>query len=377
MRPVSSSFLNTVRGAHRAVFRARVIDPGLTGNNPGPLKADGSPLNEIPIGSGDVTFDTTADVNGTVEITTSLDWPLTSTSVGNPYGQELYVERGVMYANGIKEFVGLGYFRIDSVSQNQAPKGTLSLSGSDRMAYVRDGRNLQPVVFSAGSSLGAVIDFVVGDAIPGGVTTAYDFDAYNTFLESQHVMAEDKVQFLSDLLTSYAKVGYFRYDGVYQVKAPPSSKTVPVFEVNSGKNGVLCSMTRTITRESVYNAVVATGEAANDLPPVYGIVVDNDPASATYWYGKFGHAPRFFSSSFLTNESQCLSAAASILASATGLPYVVSLGVVPNPALEGWDVISVNYSETRAIEAHIIEKITYSLSVDGEMGIDTRKQYRS
>lgn len=377
MRPVSESFLNTVRGAHRAVFRARVLDPGSTGNNPGPLKADGSPLNEIPIGDGDVTFDTTADVNGTTQLTTSLDWPATSSSLGNPYGQEIFIERGVMYGNGIREYVGLGYFRIDSVEQNEVPKGTLSISGSDRMAYVRDARNMQPVVFSAGASLGAVVDFVVGDAVPGGAVTAYDFDAYGTVLASQHVMSEDRVQFLNDLLTSYSKIGYFRYDGVYQVKTPPTNTTLPVTQINSGRLGVLVSMARSINRDGVYNAVIATGEAANDIPPVYGIAIDGDPASPTYYYGSFGKVMRQFSSSFLATEAQCQSAAASLLSSATGLPYVVTMGVVPNPALEGWDVVSVKYDEVSRIESHIIEKISYALSVNGEMGIDTRKQYRS
>lgn len=377
MRPVSASFLNTVRGAHRAVFRARIVSPGLTGTNPGPLNTDGSPQNEIPIGSGDVSFDTTADVNGTTEIITSLAWPSTSTSLGNPYGQELYIERGVMYGNGIKEYVGLGYFRIDAVEQNQVPKGTLRLSGSDRMAYVRDARNMQPVVFSAGSSLGAVIDFIVGDAVPGGATTAYDFNAYGTTLQSQHVMSEDRLRFLSDLLTSYSKVGYFRYDGVFQVKTAPTNTTLPVFTINSGRLGVLVSMARSINRDGVYNGVIATGEAADDIPPVYGIAIDGDSTSPTYWYGNFGKVPRFFSSSFMTTTAQCQSAAASLLVSSTGLPYVVTMGVVPNPALEGWDVVSVQYDELSRIEAHIIEKISYSLSVDGPMGIDTRKQYRS
>lgn len=377
MRPVSASFLNTVRGAHRAVFRARIVSPGLTGTNPGPLNTDGSPQNEIPIGSGDVSFDTTADVNGTTEIITSLAWPSTSTSLGNPYGQELYIERGVMYGNGVKEYVGLGYFRIDAVEQNQVPKGTLRLSGSDRMAYVRDARNMQPVVFSAGSSLGAVIDFIVGDAVPGGATTAYDFDAYGTTLQSQHVMSEDRLRFLSDLLTSYSKVGYFRYDGVFQVKTAPTNTTSPVFTINSGRLGVLVSMARSINRDGVYNGVIATGEAADDIPPVYGIAIDGDSTSPTYWYGNFGKVPRFFSSSFMTTTAQCQSAAASLLVSSTGLPYVVTMGVVPNPALEGWDVVSVQYDELSRIEAHIIEKISYSLSVDGPMGIDTRKQYRS
>lgn len=373
MRPVTNSFLAAVSGSHKALFRARVLAPGFTGVDPGPKNADGTPLNEITILDGDVTFDTTADVNATLDLTTNLAWPSLPTSLGNPYGSEIYIERGIQYANGTKEYVGLGYFRIDQIEQQNAPKGTLRISGSDRMANVRDGRRPQPIQFGVGASVGAIIDFVVQEVVPGAVTV-YDFSAYTTTLISVATMDQDRLGFLQNLVAAYGKVAYWDYAGRLQVKSAPAPTNPSVYTVNSGQNGVLVSMDRTISRDSVYNAVVASGEAAGELPPVMGIAYDLNPNSPTYWLGSFGQVPEFYSSSFLITNDQCTAAAQAMLVAATGIPYSVSLGTVPNPALEGWDVVTVNYSPVVNPETHILSKISYSLSVDGAMGLDTRKQ---
>lgn len=373
MRPVTDSFLSAVRGSHKALFRARVIPPGLTGVNPGPLNADGSPRDEISILGGDVTFDTTADVNATLELTTSMAWPSGPTSLGNPYGSEIYVERGVQYANGTKEYVGLGYFRIDSVEQATAPKGTLRISGSDRMSGVRDGRRAQPIVFGAGSSVGSVIDFAVGEVVPS-LVTVYDTSLYSTTLSSAAVMDQDRLGFIQNLVAAYGKIMYWDYAGRLQIKTAPSPAT-PAYTINAGANGVLVSMDRLISREGVYNSVVASGEAAGEQPPVMGFAYDTDPASPTRWGGPFGYVPKFYSSSFMTTTAQCTAAAKAMLDADRGLPYSVSLGTVPNPALEGWDVVTVTYDNNVTPETHILSKITYSLSVNGGMGLDTRKQY--
>lgn len=375
MRAVSSTFLQTIRGAHRSVFRARILSPGFTGTNPGPLNNDGSPTNAVPVVSGNVVFDTKSDVNATLDILLKLDWPSVSTSLGAPYGQEVFVERGVKHGGGTAEWVGLGYFRIDSVEQDDAPKGLVRLSGSDRMASIRDARPLQPVQYTSGISVGAVIDAVVGDAFGFGITTVYDFSAYSTLLTSDHILEDDRIKFLNELTTAYGKIFYFDYLGRFVVKANPAITATPVFNINAGTMGVLCSMKRTISRDAVYNAVVATGEAVGEAPPVRGQALDLATTSPTYWFGPFGKVPRFFSSSFLTTSAQCDSAAASLLASSTGIPYVVDLGMVPNPALEGWDVVSVTYSDKVYYETHVLDTIVYPLAVEDRMTITTRKQF--
>jgi hypothetical protein len=287
----------------------------------------------------------------------------------------MYIERGVEYANGIQEFVGLGYFRINTVEETT--KGLLRIGGEDRMSNVRDGRLVNPLQFGAGSSVAAVLDFLIQDIMPG-VTTIYDTNwpsgsAYTETFVTDQIVSDDRLAFVQSLVTSYGKVCYFDYAGRFVVKTPPDPNSEPVFVINSGQNGVLVEATRNISRDSVYNGVVARGEPVGELPPVQAVAVDTDPKSPTVWGGKFGKVPRFFSSSFMTTASQCLAAARGLLVSAVGLPYSVDLGLVPNPALEGWDVVQVVYSE-EDVETHIAASIKYALHVDGLMDISTRKQ---
>lgn len=366
MRPVTDSFLNTVRGPHKAVFRARLVNPWQIGVNPVGTVID--------VSTGDVTFDTKSDVNGTMDMTFSE--PFESF---NPYGGEIYVERGVQYANGVKEYVGLGYFRINSPSQDYVPSQVVRVSGEDRMSNLRDGRVPVPIQFGANASVSSVLDFLVQDVMPG-VSTIYDAtnwpggSAATTLLGSDHVLDQDRLKFIQELVTAYGKVCYFDYAGRFVVRDSPDPKSLPVFTVNAGEDGVLIKASRSISRDGVYNGVVATGEPAGEAPPVYGIAVDDDPLSPTFWGGAFGKVPKFFASSFLVTSGQCANAALNLLNTGRGAPYVVSLGMVPNPALEGWDPIKVVYSDG-AEETHIIETIKYSMSVDAEMDIDTRKQY--
>lgn len=372
MRPVSSSFLNTVRGPHKAIFRARVCEPGKTGVDP-----DGT---EIPITSGDVGFDVNSDINATCDFKTNLGWEYIK-----PYGQEVYLERGVVYGNGIKEYVGLGYFRVNTVEQDRvrkgAPKvqgGLLRITGEDRKANLRDARLLAPVVFGADASVGSVIDFLIQDVMPSAVAV-YDSNwptgsAYTTLLGSDHVADRDRLKFINDLVTAYGKICYFDYAGRFVIKDAPVSIGTSVFDVNAGLNGVLVSAIRSISRDGVYNAVVATGEPVAELPAVIGYAYDQTPGSPTYFGGGFGKVPRFFSSPFLLTVEQCNKAAASILMQARGVPYSVSFGMVPNPALELWDVVKVRYEEGLD-ENHIIDTMRLALSVEGEMAIDTRKQF--
>jgi len=364
MRPVSDSFLNTVRGPHTAIFRARLVSPWAIGVNPAEIAFFG-------INSGDVIFDTGSDVNSTVDLTTDLEWDYGLA----PYGTEMYIERGVEYANGIQEFVGLGYYRINSVEQTT--KGLLRISGEDRKANLRDGRPVNPIQFTAGTSVAAVLDFLVQDVMPG-MTTQYDSDwpsgsAYTTNLATDQICSDNRLGFIQTLIASYGKVCYFDYAGRFTVKSQPDPTTEPVFEIGAGQNGVLVEATRSLSRDGVYNGVVARGEPVGELPPVQAVVVDTDPNSPTLWGGSFGKVPRFFSSSFMTTASQCLAAAQGLLLSVVGLPYSVSLGLVPNPALETYDVLTVKYDE-HTYETHIADSITVPLHVDGVMQIETRKQ---
>lgn len=381
MRAASDSFFAALRGSHRVISRARLVAPLQSGILPtglalNPLDgpSSGADTGLLAIVSGDVVSDITADITSTLNLTVKAQWPATAAAPVTPYGQEIYVENGVVYGNGTTEYVGLGYFRINSVEQEDTPAGSLAITAEDRMANIRDARPVVAVEFGAGASVQAVIDFLVGEVLPG-VPIVYDWNAAADLLATTHIMTDDRLGFIKALITSRAKVMFFDYAGRLQIKSAADPKKGSVYTVNHGRGGVLVNMKRGISRDAVYNAVVASGDAAGENPPVRGVAFDESPTSPTRWGGPFGKVPRFFSSTFLQTDDQCRAAAQSLLSKAVGLPYTVSLSSASNPALESGDVITVSYGDAYPSETHICDRITYGLTPGNSMDIDTRKQF--
>jgi hypothetical protein len=368
MRPVSDAFLRTITGSHRMFARARVCTTFQTGVAPTGY--------EVPIVDGDVRADSSADVRSSLDLTTAgIDasyvgtWPLRPDGLLAPYGNELFVERGINYGNGTIEIVSLGYYRIDRTLQDEGPNGVIRLSGSDRMAGIIDARLTTPIQFPVGTSFATVFEQLVHEVYPLA-TIEYDFVASGSTFDTTHVAEEDRFGFLRDVAQSRGKIMYWDYRGVLKVVSPPDS-TVPVYEVASGRGGTLVQLTRSLSRQGVYNAVVARGESADGTEPVTATVVDSNVTSPTYWNGKFGRVPRFYYSSFLSSYSQCVSAATSILQQAIGLPYSIDLSTIPNPALEPYDSIRIIMPDST--DVHVIDSITIPLTASGVMSGSTRK----
>jgi len=351
------------------VSHAYIVTPGQTGVTPVGI--------EIPILSGDVKMDSTADIRATLELETSdQDWMAALDDALTPYGNEIFVQRGIAYGDGSEELVSQGYYRIYSVEQDSAPTGSLRISARDRMSAIVDDRPLAPIEFGEGASVASVFDFLVADedngALPG-CTIVFDFDAGEATFASSHVLEDDRYKFLKDIVDSLGKVMYFDYAGRLRVEDAPNP-TVPVWDVSHGPNGVVVSVSRTLSRDQVYNAVVATGESVGENPPVRGIALDLNPNSPTYWYGPFGRVPMFYSSSFLQTDAQCDNAARAMLSRQLGVPYSVDFDAVPNPALEPLDPVRVSYDDRKAPEIHVIESLTIPLDPRAAMQATTRQQ---
>lgn len=364
MRPVSDRFLATVRGSHAMASRARVCAPGQTGVDPVGV--------EIPIVAGDVKLDATAEIRATLDLTTEWEFPTSASGLLTPYGNELFVERGIVYGDGGTEWVSQGYFRMYETDQPNAPDGQIQLDGRDRMSGIIDARPLAPMEFGAGTSVAAIFNFLVGEVYPGAIIL-FDFDAGATTFPSSHVLEDDRYSFLKDIADSLGKVMYWDYAGRLRVETAPDP-TVPVFTVNHGRDGVVASVARRLKRDGVYNAVVATGEQAGETPPVRAVAYDLNPNSPTYWNGPFGKVPKFYSSTFITTTEQAQAAADAMLARQLGLPYNVDFSMVPNVALEPLDPIELSYANRLTAERHVIQTLTVPLDAGGVMQATTREQ---
>lgn len=363
MRPVSERFLATVRGSHRMIARARIVSGEPVGVDP-----DGV---EIPIVSGSIRYDLAGDVRGTLDLTTAGRWPDSPGDALTPYGDEVFVERGIDYGDGTREWVSQGYYRIYSVEQQAAPKGTIRLTGRDRASKLIDDRLLSPYQFSASASVAGVVDYLVRQTFADPVIY-FDWQADDEQLGADHVVERDRWAFLRELAAAYAKDLYYDYRG-YLVMADAPDPTAPVFRVNRGRDGVLTSVSRSLTRDGVYNIVVAQGEPVGEAPPVRGVAYDAAPSSPTYWRGKFGRVPRFFTSSFLKTEQQCVTAARKMLDDVAGLPYAVSFGMVPNPALEVGDPVEIVVEPDGTSQTHVIDTLTLPLDPATPVTATTRR----
>lgn len=366
MRPVSEAFLRSVKASHPMVARARVCPTYQTGTNP--------PGTFIPILGGDVRLDANAQIRSTLDITTDGHkmWPETAGALLAPYGNEIYVERGIQYSDGLAEYVGLGYHRIQTPEQDDPPDGPIRLECRDRMAGIVDARLLEPVQFLAGSTLGGIVATLVREVYPLAVIE-WD-DNSDTAMITRPVIAEDdRYEFLDRLIAARSKIWYWDHRGVLVIKSVPDPLT-PVFEVHAGTGGVLVSVNRRLTREGVYNAVVALGEATDTAAPVRGVAIDNKATSPTYFYGRFGPVPRFFTSSFLTTDIQAFNAAEAILRRQLGLPYAIDFRAVANPALEPWDAVSVRAARSEGRRTHVLQTVTIPLVPKTPMSAATREQ---
>jgi Domain of unknown function (DUF5047) len=325
---------------------------------------------------GSVALDGKAFVRSTLDITVdgTRNWPIFISSPLAPYGNEIFIERGIEYSDGLVEYVKLGYHRIQAPEQSTIPSSDspIRIVATDRMQAIIEGRLLAPRQFLVGTTYGSVVASLINEIYPAAVIE-WD-DATNTqTLTRSVIIEEDRYAFINDLVTSLGKIWYWDYRGVLVVKNTPSATSVN-YTVNHGTNGTLSSFARTLTREGAYNAVVVAGEGPDTQAPVRGVAIDNNSSSPTYFYGRFGQVPRFYTSQFLTTTTQCQTAALALLNQQLGLPYTLNFGDIVNPALEPYDVVEVKFSHNEAEETHILDTVDIPLTQDAAQSATTREQ---
>jgi hypothetical protein len=371
MRGVSDRFLRTLRGSHRAIVRARVCQTFQTGSNPVGI--------ELAVIDGSVTSSSSDDVRSKLNITVSEKWPLATNDLLMPYGNEIFVERGIEYGNGQREWVGLGYYRIDTDQQETVPDGPITLQCPDRMQGVIDAQFTSPRQFAATVTRRQMTASLLTDVYPD-VQIIWD-DALVADAPIGRSVIEDVDRFgmLSALMTSLGKVGYFDYRGIFVVSTAPSVTGSPSWTVDAGQNGVMTKMSRNLTRQGVKNIFVVIGDGADTAFPVRAVVGDYGPNSPTRVGGRFGPVPGFFSNPLVLDNAQARTAGTELLKKSLGLPYQVTLGAVFNSAVEVNDVVAVRYpnrsrSRTLRTEIHVLDDVTIPLSVESEIALQTRQQ---
>lgn len=362
----TDSIERAIAGSHQVAFEARVVTTYQDGDDP-----DGI---EIPIIDGSVDLDGTADVQGTLDLTTNgiKMWPQRASSLLAPFGNEIFVRRGIVLDGGTL-WSSLGYYRIQAPEQGDSPEGPIGITGLDRMSSIIDGRLLQPRQFSASRTLHSVFHELVEEIYPDA-TIIFDDDTEFETIGRDMINEDSRYDLLKEIAEAHGKVMFWDTSGILRIETAPDPFT-PKWKVTGGRiGGTLINSTRSATRDGVYNAVVVTGEgAAFDETSVRGIAFDNNPTSPTYFFGRFGKVPRFYSSPLIQTETQAINAATAILQRNLGYPYMVTFTAVVNPAMRPYDPIMLLLRDGHR-EIHVVDALTIPLRADAAMGARTRQQ---
>ena len=289
---------------------------------------------------------------------------------------EVTVEWGLIYPDLTTEWVTLARLRVEE-STRGALSAALDVSaaydlgtrvadftfvtpyapydlGGTKLTYVEAIRDIVDTSFPSGAPPTWAIDAAV-DAVskpPDG--TAFTGDRWNAINDLAKAI---------NVTVGPDATGIWRIDPVVVGREP-------VWTVAAGADGVLVAETTTYSRRDQFNAVGVRWENPNGSGGL-AYLVDNDPASPTYYDGPFGRKPKPEETlSTVTTSDQAIAAATTMLEQSKGTTRGISLTALHNPLLEPNDVIAVFLPDGTA-ERHVIDSVTLPLA-GGTMSLETR-----
>lgn len=350
-----------VAGSHAVAYEARVLTTYQDGDDP-----DGE---DIPILTGTVSLDSTADIYGSLAMDTLGAWPQRETSALAPYGNEIFARAGIS-TGADTLWTPLGYYRIQTPNQPTAADGPIGITGFDRMAGIIDARFLAPRQYTADRTVGEVVADLVTEIYPAA-TIVWDDDTQNEPLGRAIGSEDSRYDLLREVVESWGKSMWWDVSGRLRIETPPETAR-PLWHIHAGPGGAMASPSRSVTRDGIYNAVVVTGEGtAGDEDPVRAVAIDDNVNSPTYFYGRFGQVPRYYSSPLITTYAQALAVAKAMLGRAQGYPYSVTFAALPNPWIRPLDPTQLRYNDG-TFEDHVLEQVTIPLSAQDVMSTRTR-----
>ncbi|MGW1268198.1 DUF5047 domain-containing protein [Streptomyces sp. NPDC002491] len=363
MYAVSAKFLRTLATSHTMIARVDAYYGGL-------LTASA-----IPFTSGSVTVDRGSKTRRSLSLTVAdpayLPWDATDKLAA--YGQQLVVSRGIRYSDGSEEWVPLGTFRINSPA-GDVHFGPVSVTGASLECAISDDKFAVPATNRGMGGCADVIAAFIHETIPTATVVNLTAGARNpTIAVANWDVGTDRWDVVSQLATAMQAEVYVDAQNRFVIADIPDLETGTVaWDIAEGEGGTLISSARAMSRTAVFNAVLASGEnTAAGSAPVSAIAKDTDPTSPTLWGGPFGKVTKTISSALWTTVGACQAAAEYALFDAIAPSIQESIDALPNPALEGNDIIRIIRAgrKERALVQSVVVPLTpaedFSLTLRG------------
>ncbi|MBW3663579.1 MAG: hypothetical protein KY469_10810 [Actinobacteria bacterium] len=330
----------------------------------------GGPYVGVAVVDGQVIYDVSRRVIRTCQVTLQTD----SAGLLAPTGTLLRLYRGAVDPRTGTEFeepVGVYAFEEDNVTRRS---GVVEIAGFDFTQLVSDARWEEPYEVAAGQPIDEALAAALLTRIPW--LTAADLIFTPTSQTTTAVVwGEERENDPWDDLDKMAKSAgmwlYWDRAGRARLDPVPDPDTDPVvWTYQPGEATYVDANRRRFGR--VHNVVVATGEPADDSPPVRATAEDDDPNSASY-VGKY-RRPYFLTSPFMTTDAHVQGAADAQLRRLIGLADEVAMIAIPDPRRDVAQVVAVADPDLGGVDGRfVLDAVALPLR-PGEMALVTRRR---
>jgi len=320
----------------------------------------------VPLASGSLSQDRKRNARRTATMNIALD-PAGAVSASSiTTASSCTIEAGLKYLNGDTDYMTIATLRVQSVRKTM--KSTqLALTLADAGQEVDD----YPLIYSwsptapgggAQLTVVAAIQYLVEEPI-GAQTWAIDLDpallAQTVPDGTVYSAGSSRWANINLLATSLGAEVYPDAVGAWHIQQI-RPVYLPVYDMATGPLGVLVDVSEEAKRSDSYNAV-AIEWGTPDVPGGTVLVVDDDPASPTYWNGPWGKRPKPTMKVAVETESAAIAAGKAELAKVKGVQSGLDVQALYNPLLEINDVVGVTQSNV-ARRMHVLDNIEMNLA---------------
>lgn len=369
-------------GGLDATYRDALTRPHTVYNRVDVLARDGTVLySDLPFDDGSVRATLNSRVARVLSLTVDRSWfPLLqdgSFDTGgllSPFGNRLRAYRGIRYGDGTVVAFPVFYGRIETVSMGE--DGSMSVEANDLAADVVDAIFETPQSSVTTNTISAEFRRLVRGALADATFGVSDLTGVKI---AAVAWQSDRAQALDDMSATVSMLWYPLADGSFVQRLTPWTNPGQTAQISlsDGTNlpantyGAMAGWKITVSRTGVYNSVVFTSERQDGSAPVHAIVRDMDKTSPSYFLGNFGQKPLLIQNQSALTQSQCLSAAQSMLKSAKAITQTWDpVSIVPDASLELGDLIAGKAEG--AASTQVITGFTLPLREGGSMPLNLR-----
>lgn len=354
----SQRFKDTVSSNHHLTTNCTVTIPG------------GSPV-PLQLMAGTLSLDRTQQVRRTATLSVrggSAAYEMLSTP-----GALVRLEHGFQWSGSNKELVPLITGELTSAAL-QAGDGIIAFATAD--LWTRLAAAEYEIAYSPSVTATRLTEVVaaITSGLPG--TTIR-----NTATDSGTIGTAQAWTSRAQMISSFAADGgfeaFFAPDGAFVIRDIPQITDTAAWTIKPGnpKDGAtLEDLTRTRPLDRLYNAVIltpATSDAAQDWDQVTATITDTSNPRHPDRLGAV--RPYRFQSPTALTSAEALSVAEQLLLKVQGTTETLALGALCNPALDGGDVVEIQFPADSGPSTvhHFIDSISIDLA-SGSMSANTR-----